>query len=229
MTTTNRDAAVVCHQLEKVYQGPGGGVAALQGVNLTVATSEVVAIMGASGSGKSTLLHLLGAIDSPTRGQAIVLGEEVGTLSGFARTLFRRKRVGFVFQQFHLVPTLTALEQIELPMRYAGVGRSERLARAAALLSEVGLADRAEHLPAALSGGEQQRVAIVRAMANEPGVLLADEPTGNLDHDKARGVIDLLLQARATRGVAVLIVTHDPAVAERTDRIVRLKDGRVQA
>ena len=220
--------AVNCQQLEKVYQGPGGGVPALQGIDLTIAPGEVVAIMGSSGSGKSTLLHLLGAIDAPTRGHAVVLGEDVGALTGFARTQFRRKRVGFVFQQFHLVPTLTALEQIELPLRYAGVSRRERLARAEKLLAEVGLADRARHLPAALSGGEQQRVAIVRALANEPGVLLADEPTGNLDHDKARGVIDLLLQARSARGVAVLIVTHDPAVAERTDRIVRLKDGKVE-
>ena len=220
--------AVNCAQLEKVYQGPGGGVAALRGVDLAVAPGEVVAIMGTSGSGKSTLLHLLGAIDAPTRGQAIVLGEDVGALTGFERTKFRRQRVGFVFQQFHLVPTLTALEQVELPLRYAGMGRSKRLDRAGKLLEEVGLADRARHLPAALSGGEQQRVAMVRALANEPGLLLADEPTGNLDHETARGVIDLLLRARSTRGITVLIVTHDPAIAQRTDRVVRLRDGRVE-
>jgi putative ABC transport system ATP-binding protein len=221
-------SAVLCEKLEKVYEGPGGGVAALRGVDLEVKPGEVVSVMGASGSGKSTLLHVLGAIDSPTRGRAVVLGEDVGRLAGHDRTLYRRKKVGFVFQQFHLVPTLTAVEQVELPLRYAGVGRRARLERARKLLGEVGLADRALHLPAALSGGEQQRVALARALANEPGLLLADEPTGNLDAEKAKHVIDLLLQARRDRGVAVMIVTHDPTVAARTDRTVRLRDGVVE-
>ncbi|MBI3725603.1 ABC transporter ATP-binding protein [bacterium] len=221
------DEAVLCEKLEKVYPGPGGGVAALRGVDLSVARGEVVAVTGASGSGKTTLLHVLGAIDAPTRGRASVLGEDVGALAGFARTRFRREKVGFVFQQFHLVPTLTALEQVELPLRYAGVARAPRLERAAKLLERVGLTSRALHLPAALSGGEQQRVALARALANEPGLLLADEPTGNLDGERASAVIDLLLAARKERGVAVLIVTHDPVVAARADRIVRMRDGLV--
>ena len=221
-------SAVLCEKLEKVYEGPGGGVAALRGVDLEVKPGEVVSVMGASGSGKSTLLHVLGAIDSPTRGRVLVLGQDVGRLVGHERTLYRRKKVGFVFQQFHLVPTLTALEQVELPLRYAGVGRRARLERARKLLGEVGLVDRALHLPAALSGGEQQRVALARALANEPGLLLADEPTGNLDAEKAKQVIDLLLTARREAGVAIIIVTHDPAVAARTDRTVRLRDGVVE-
>ena len=219
--------AVVCERLEKRYGGPGGGVQALGGVDLTIAPGEVVAVMGSSGSGKTTLLHVLGAIDAPTSGRALVLGEDVGRIEGFARTLFRRSKVGFVFQQFHLVPTLTALEQVELPMRYAGVARRERLERAARLLEQVGLGPRATHLPAALSGGEQQRVAVARAFANRPGLILADEPTGNLDGERAKGVLDLLLGARSERGVAVVIVTHDPQVAARADRTIRMREGLV--
>jgi putative ABC transport system ATP-binding protein len=221
-------SAVLCEKLEKVYAGPGGGVAALRGVDLEVKPGEVVAITGSSGSGKTTLLHVLGAIDSPTGGRALVAGEDVGRLTGFERTRYRREKVGFVFQQFHLVPTLTALEQVELPLRYAGVARRARLEKAGRLLAAVGLSERASHLPAALSGGEQQRVALARALANAPAVLLADEPTGNLDGEKAKVVVDLLLEARKERGVAVIIVTHDPAVAARADRTVRLKDGRVE-
>jgi putative ABC transport system ATP-binding protein len=221
-------AAVLCEKLERVYQGPGGGVAALRGIDLAIQAGEAVAVTGASGSGKSTLLHVLGAIDTPTAGRALVLGQDVGRLEGFERTLYRRARVGFVFQQFHLVPTLTALEQIELPLRYAGVGRRTRLERARKLLADVGLAERADHLPSALSGGEQQRVALARSLANEPGLLLADEPTGNLDPEKAKTVVDLLLRARTERGVAVLIVTHDPAVAARADRTIRLRSGLVE-
>jgi ABC-type lipoprotein export system ATPase subunit len=220
-------SAVVCEKLEKVYEGPGGGVAALRGIDLTVAKAEVVAIMGSSGSGKTTLLHVLGAIDSPTRGRAFVLGEDLSALTGASRTLYRRGKVGFVFQQFHLVPTLTAQEQVELPMKYAGVAARVRAERAARMLGEVGLTERAGHLPAALSGGEQQRVAIARALANDPGVILADEPTGNLDGEKARAVVDLLLRAREQRGVAVILVTHDPLVAARADRTVSLRDGVV--
>jgi ABC-type lipoprotein export system ATPase subunit len=219
--------AVLCERLEKIYPGPGGGTPALRGVDLKIERGEAVAVMGASGSGKSTLLQVLGAIDTPTRGRAFVLGDEVGSLRGFARTRFRREKVGFVFQQFHLVPTLTALEQVELPLRYAHVSRRERLLRARRLLDEVGLGPRASHLPSALSGGEQQRVAIARALANAPSLILADEPTGNLDGERARAVIDLLVAARRERGVALLIVTHDAAVAGRADRIVRLLDGVV--
>ncbi len=221
-------SAITCEKLEKVYEGPGGGVAALRGIDLVIAPGEVVAVTGSSGSGKTTLLHILGAIDAPSGGRAVVLGQDVGALRGFERTRYRRERVGFVFQQFHLVPTLTALEQVELPMRYAGVPRRTRLERARELLSAVGLAARSSHLPPALSGGELQRVALARALANSPGVILADEPTGNLDGERARAVIDLLLQARKDRGVAIMIVTHDPSVAARADRTIRLRDGLVE-
>ncbi|MEZ0227358.1 MAG: ABC transporter ATP-binding protein, partial [Planctomycetota bacterium] len=153
----------------------------------------------------------------------------VGKLEGFERTRYRREKVGFVFQQFHLVPTLTALEQVELPLRYAGVARRARLETARRLLDEVGLTARADHLPSALSGGEQQRVSLARAFANSPSLILADEPTGNLDHEKATVVIDMLLRARKERGVAIVIVTHDLAVAGRADRTIRLKDGLVEA
>jgi putative ABC transport system ATP-binding protein len=220
-------SAVVCEKLEKVYAGPGGGVSALRGIDLEVKPGEVVAITGSSGSGKTTLLHVLGAIDSPTGGRVLVAGQDLGKLEGFERTRYRREKVGFVFQQFHLVPTLTALEQIELPLRYAGVARRARLERARKLLEDVELGARADHLPSALSGGEQQRVALARAFANAPALILADEPTGNLDGEKAKVVIDMLLRARSERGVAIVIVTHDLAVAARADRTIRLKDGLV--
>jgi putative ABC transport system ATP-binding protein len=222
-----RELAVRCERLGKVYPAPGGGVVALADVDLDIARGEVLAVVGSSGSGKSTLLHLLGAIDRPTSGRALVLGEDVGGLGSSGRTRLRRELVGFVFQQFHLVPTLTAIENVELPLRYAGVARRERRASAAALLERTGLTPRADHLPHALSGGEQQRVAIARALANRPGLILADEPTGNLDHARADEVLGLLLEARRERGVAVVLVTHDAAVAARADRRVTLRDGRI--
>jgi putative ABC transport system ATP-binding protein len=222
-----RELAVRCERLGKVYPGPSGGVVALADVDLDIARGEVVAVVGSSGSGKSTLLHVLGAIDRPTSGRALVLGEDLSALGSSGRTRLRRELVGFVFQQFHLVPTLTALENVELPLRYAGVARRERRASATALLERTGLVARADHLPHALSGGEQQRVAIARALANRPGLILADEPTGNLDHARADEVLGLLLEARKERGVAVVLVTHDAAVAARADRRVTLRDGRI--
>ena len=201
-------------------------VEALRGVDLAVERGEFLAVMGPSGSGKSTLLHLMGCLDRPTKGRVLFEGEDVTRLKPSALARIRNRRVGFVFQSFNLSPTLSALGNVELPMIFAGVPRKERLARARELLSRVGLSERERHLPSELSGGEQQRVAIARALANSPDLLLADEPTGNLDTETGQGVLSLLSETNRD-GVTVAVVTHDPEVASIARRRVRIRDGRI--
>ena len=218
--------AVECAALTKTYAAEARPVHALRSVDLVVAPGAFVAVTGPSGCGKTTLLNVLGALDRPTAGSARVHGVELGGLSARERALYRRAQVGFVFQQFHLIPTLTALENVALPLQYGGAPRVARRARAAALLERVGLGERADHRPLLLSGGEQQRVAVARALVTGARLLLADEPTGNLDRATADGIVALLREASA-EGVTVLLVTHDGEVAAAADRQLRLRDGRV--
>ena len=212
--------------VRRTYRTGGGSVAALGGVTFDLSAGEVVAVEGPSGSGKSTLLQLLGALDRPTSGSLLLDGRELSGLSEGDRTRVRSKDVGFVFQGFNLIPTLTARENVESAMVPLGGSRSDRRERSARLLDRVGLASRASHLPSSLSGGEQQRVALARALANEPRVILADEPTGNLDSTTAEEVVDALL-ALAEDGVTVVVVTHAEDVARRMRRRIRLRDGLV--
>jgi putative ABC transport system ATP-binding protein len=201
-------------------------VHALADITEHIEPGEHVAIMGPSGSGKSTLLNVVGCLDRPDQGTYWLNGREVGQLSDDELTDVRRHTIGFVFQSFHLVPRLTAAENVELPMLFAGLSRSERRQRVAAALGEVGLADRAGHRPNELSGGERQRVALARATIMDPRVLLADEPTGNLDTASGRQILDLLDRMNG-EGITLVVVTHDPNVARRADRIIVLVDGRV--
>jgi len=199
---------------------------ALREIDERIAEGEHVAIMGPSGSGKSTLLNVIGCLDSPTRGRYFLTGEDVAGLSDEALAEIRLRRIGFIFQSFHLIPRLTALENVALPLVFAGIRPVERRSRAEAALAAVGLADRAMHRPSELSGGQKQRVAIARATIMGPRLLLADEPTGNLDSRSGAQVLDLL--GRLHRGGhTLLVVTHDPAVARRADRVLVLRDGRI--
>jgi putative ABC transport system ATP-binding protein len=218
---------VEARAITKLYRMEGVEVRALDEVDLTVARGDSLAIMGPSGSGKSTLLGLLGGLDRPTSGSLAFEGREVASLSDDELARVRNQVVGFVFQSFQLLPRTTALANVGLPLVYRGLGRAERHERAAEALRAVGLAKRMGHRPSQLSGGEQQRVAIARALAAEPAMLLADEPTGNLDSRSGQEVLDLLVGLRAERGVAVVAVTHDAGVAARFDRTVLVRDGRL--
>ena len=202
-------------------------VRALRGLDLEISKGEVVAIMGPSGSGKSTLMHMLGALDVPTEGTAMIDGSDLKDLKESELVTFRGQKVGFVFQTFNLVQTLSALQNVELPMIFQGISKSERHRKAIDLLTKVGLAERIRHRPNELSGGERQRVAIARSLANDPEIILADEPTGNLDTESGQSILDLLKQLSTKDGKTVIIVTHDPEAAEIADRIVRLRDGCV--
>ena len=197
----------------------------LHPLTLTVPEGQRLAILGPSGSGKSTLLGLIAGLDSPSGGAVVIDGVEITALSEDRLAKLRGEKIGFVFQSFHLIPSLTALENILVPMEIAG--RRDAGARAKTLLAEVGLGERGHHYPSQLSGGEQQRVAIARALSNEPKIILADEPTGNLDSNTGRTVIDLLLAINRTRGTTVIVVTHDPDIASMADARVSLRDGRV--
>jgi predicted ABC-type transport system involved in lysophospholipase L1 biosynthesis ATPase subunit len=220
--------AVRCLDLVKAYGTAAAPVYALRGVSLEVQPGERVALLGKSGSGKSTLLNLLGGIDQPTSGNLHVAGRELGNLSGRDLARFRSAAVGMIFQSFNLIPSRTALENVELPMIFAGRPPRERRAEARRALEAVGLGERLHHRPAQLSGGEAQRVAVARALVNRPDVLLADEPTGNLDSATAREVIDRLTEHVRARGTTLLLVTHDEELAKGcTDRVVRLKDGQL--
>jgi putative ABC transport system ATP-binding protein len=205
---------------------PAGPVTALRDVSLRIAAGEYLGVVGPSGCGKSTLLHVLGCVDVPTSGEIRFQDRDVGALADAERSRLRLREMGFVFQRFFLLPMLTAWENIELPQAEAGVGRSERRTRTEELLAYVGLSARAGHRPSELSGGEMQRVAIARALANRPQLLLADEPTGELDQATGEQIVGMLDRLHAD-GTAVVVVTHDPAVAARAHRLVRMRDGRI--
>lgn len=219
---------VVVSDLRKVYAGSEAGVVALDGVSFAIERGEFVGIRGPSGCGKSTLLHILGAMDRPSAGSVRIDGQELAALGVDAMARFRRRKVGFVFQSFHLLPTLTVAENVMLPLTLDGWADRPAVERTAELLEGVGLASRGEHLPSQLSGGEMQRAAVARAVAARPGLLLADEPTGNLDPQSAGGVLDLL-DAFHREGGTVLLVTHEEQAAARADRTILLEQGRVVA
>ena len=213
--------------LVKEYIQGGRPVRALDGVDLVVEEGEFLAIMGPSGSGKSTLLHILGALDRPTEGRILIRGVDLSRLSDMELAELRNREIGFVFQFFNLIPRMDALSNVELPLAIAGVPREERRRRAMELLKLVGLGDRMTHRPSELSGGEQQRVAIARALANDPSIILCDEPTGNLDSKTGEEVIRLMKELNLKGGKTFINVTHDPAVAQMTERILYLHDGRI--
>jgi putative ABC transport system ATP-binding protein len=214
--------------VRKVFEAARVRVEALRGIDVAIEEGEFVAITGPSGSGKSTLLHVTGGLDLPTSGTVRVLGESIGTLADDKLAELRRRRIGFVFQFFNLLPTLSSAENAALPLLLDGKPRDESLAKAAKLLDAMGLGDRLDHRPEELSGGQQQRVALARALVSEPALLLADEPTGNLDSEAGAKVLDLLDQARKARPLTILLVTHDPQIAGRADRNIRLRDGKIE-
>lgn len=227
------NALIEGRDLRKTYQlGKRAAVPALRGVDMAIAQGEMVAIMGPSGSGKSTLMHILGLLHAPEtddgpRPELWFEGRDVTRLSESERTRIRAQRMGFVFQSFNLVPTLTALENVALACDYAGIKGTKAQAAAEHVLRLVGLADRGDHHPAELSGGEQQRIATARALVNRPSLVLADEPTGNLDSQRAREVLDLLRWFNREHGQTILLVTHDPEVGNACDRVVHMRDGLV--
>ena len=209
----------------RTYELGGVSVPALRGVSLTIAPGDYVAIVGPSGSGKSTLMHLLGGLDRPTGGRLVIDGRDVATLNPGEMAALRNETIGFVFQAFHLLARTTAVDNVGLPLVYRGLGAKARRERAAAMLERVGLGHRINHRPNQLSGGEQQRVAIARALVTDPKVLLADEPTGNLDTATGEAVLGLLEELNTASGVAVVLVTHDREVAARAHREIRMRDG----
>jgi putative ABC transport system ATP-binding protein len=215
-------------ELDKTYTIGEIKIQALNGVNLQVTRAEFVAVMGASGSGKTTLLNLIGTLDTPTAGTIILDGEELSELEESDKDRIRRYKIGFIYQFYNLIPVLSARENIELPMEFAKVERREKEKRATQLLKMVGLSDRADHRPDELSGGEQQRVAIARALANQPSLILADEPTGDLDTKTGQEVIGKLKDLCKEEGVTIIMVTHDPIAAEYADRIVQMRDGAIE-
>lgn len=216
--------------LHRTYCRPDGTVlvAALRGINLTIPHGQYVCIMGQSGSGKSTLMNIIGCLDRPTEGNFLLEGEDIATMKDSALSAIRGRRIGFIFQSFNLIPELTVLENVEVPLFYRGVPRAERHARASAVIERVGLTDRLGHRPNQLSGGQQQRVAIARALIGNPSLLLADEPTGNLDTTTSERILKLLDELHH-EGRTIMMITHDDAMAERCERVVRLCDGEIES
>jgi putative ABC transport system ATP-binding protein len=213
--------------LEKDYILGEVVVHVLRGITLEIYPSEFVAIMGASGSGKSTLMNIIGCLDHPTRGRYILNGEDVSNLSKNALAKIRNRTIGFVFQNFNLLPSLTSLENVGLPLLYAGVNKKQRDEISASLLKKLGLGDRMKYFPTQLSGGQQQRVAIARALSNNPKIILADEPTGNLDSQSSEEVMQMLKKLHEEEKRTIILVTHDPNVASHADRIIHIKDGKI--
>jgi putative ABC transport system ATP-binding protein len=220
------DHVIVAEDLTKVYRMGTNEVHALRGLSLYVDRGEVLAVMGPSGSGKSTLMNILGCLDHPSSGSYRLDGEEVSHLRDDQLAAIRNRKVGFIFQSFNLLPRATALTNVELPLRYAGQ-RQGRRQRARSSLEAVGLGDRMDHRPYELSGGQQQRVAIARALVNDPAIVMADEPTGNLDSRVGQEIMELLLELNRARGTTLIIVTHDPKIAAQTRRVVHVMDGVV--
>lgn len=227
MTDSRKDALLIVEDLGKTVNSPEGRLTILGDVSFSVAAGQTIAIIGASGSGKSTLLGLLAGLDEPTDGRVMIAGRDLNTLDEDGRAALRAELVGFVFQSFHLLPALTALENVMLPLELAGNENARE--RAQTVLAEVGLAERVEHYPNQLSGGEQQRVAIARAFATEPKILFADEPTGSLDTRTGDKIIDLLFDLNTRRGTTLVLVTHDEHLAARCGRTLTLDAGRLQA
>lgn len=214
--------------LTKTFHAPGGDVHALNGINLNVKTGAFVSIIGKSGSGKSTLLSQLGALDQPTKGEIMVDGQDITKLSGHKQTVYRSKKIGFVFQQYNLIPNLTAAQNVMLALEFGGVPAGERKAKALKLLQLVGIdEDQSRRRPARLSGGQQQRVSIARALANDPAFILADEPTGNLDTETGAQIFELLHKLSREQNTTIIVVTHDLDIAGKTDHTYQLKDGKL--
>lgn len=219
---------IAVRNLVKTYYMGANVVNALQGVDLNIFKNEYVALMGPSGSGKSTLMNLIGCLDTPTSGEYVLNGSNVSTMDDGELAAVRNKEIGFVFQTFNLLPRLSALENVALPLVYAGISKSERIEKAKHVLNSVGLADRMDHKPNELSGGQRQRVAVARALVNDPSIILADEPTGNLDSKTSYEIIGLFEEIHAL-GNTIVLVTHEPDIAEFAHRIVKMKDGKVES
>lgn len=213
--------------IKRYYVGKPNELEILHGINLTIYPGEFVSIVGESGSGKSTLMNILGILDRPTQGKYYLDGLDVQAIKEKESSAIRNKKIGFVFQTFNLIGRTTALKNVELPMMYAGTKAKERNEKAGQLLALVGMADRAKHRPNELSGGQKQRVAIARAMANDPALILADEPTGALDSETSRNVMDLFHELHEKKGKTIVLITHNPELAEETQRIITIKDGRI--
>ncbi len=222
------DWVIEARNITKTYKMGEFNVEALRNVSFTIKRGEVLAIMGPSGSGKSTMMNTLGCLDRPTSGEYILDGESVGQMDDDQLASVRNRKVGFVFQSFNLLSRLTALGNVELPLRYSGQTEGRR-ERARAALEAVGLSDRMTHRPYELSGGQQQRVAVARAIVNDPAIIMADEPTGNLDSKVGKEIMNLLLNLNKEQGTTLIIITHDAAIAEQTQRVIRLRDGELES